>query len=67
MGCPSRTIVSAAWEATRRVVAFYLERNKVLSAYGPVGAAHRHQSLADGDARAAADREGLNGAPKAPR
>jgi membrane protein len=36
---PAALTTALLWEATRRIVAFYLERNDMISGYGPVGAA----------------------------
>ena len=36
---PAALATSVLWEATRRLLAFYLEKNNMISGYGPVGAA----------------------------
>jgi len=36
---PAALATAALWEATRRLLAFYLEKNNMISGYGPVGAA----------------------------
>lgn len=36
---PAALTMAVAWEATRRLLAFYLEQNDMISGYGPVGAA----------------------------
>ena len=35
---PSALITALVWELTRRVLAFYLEKNNMISGYGPIGA-----------------------------
>ncbi|HEU5314555.1 MAG TPA: YihY/virulence factor BrkB family protein, partial [Chloroflexota bacterium] len=36
---PAALITAVIWEVTRRALAFYLERNNMISGYGPIGAA----------------------------
>lgn len=36
---PAALATAVLWELTRRVLAFYLEKNNMISAYGPIGAA----------------------------
>jgi membrane protein len=36
---PAALITSVIWEVTRRLLAFYLEKNNMISGYGPIGAA----------------------------
>ena len=36
---PAALITSVVWEITRRALALYLERNNMISGYGPIGAA----------------------------
>jgi membrane protein len=36
---PAALMTALLWEATRRIVAFYLEKNNMISGYGPIGAA----------------------------
>lgn len=35
---PSALITAVVWEATRRLLAFYLEKTNMISGYGPIGA-----------------------------
>jgi membrane protein len=36
---PAALATAVAWEGTRRLLAFYLEQNNMISGYGPIGAA----------------------------
>ena len=36
---PAALVTSVVWEVTRRLLAFYLEQNNMISGYGPIGAA----------------------------
>jgi membrane protein len=36
---PAALTTALIWEATRRILAFYLEKNNMISGYGPIGAA----------------------------
>jgi membrane protein len=36
---PAALVTALLWEATRRLLAFYLEKNNMISGYGPIGAA----------------------------
>ena len=36
---PAALITAVIWEVTRRLLAFYLEQNNMISGYGPIGAA----------------------------
>jgi membrane protein len=36
---PAALATAILWEVTRRIVAFYLEKNNMISGYGPIGAA----------------------------
>ena len=36
---PGALVTAALWEVTRRLLAFYIEKNNMISGYGPIGAA----------------------------
>jgi hypothetical protein len=36
---PAALVTALAWEGTRRLLAFYMEQNNMISGYGPIGAA----------------------------
>ena len=36
---PAALVTAVVWEVTRRLLAFYLEKNDMISGYGPIGAA----------------------------
>lgn len=36
---PAALVTAVVWEVTRRLLAFYLEKNNMISGYGPIGAA----------------------------